>query len=428
MNQQIEHTATHIESRRISQHRKKARLHRNLKIGIGCTAAVLLGFTAFLTVRAYTQPIDITLKLDKAVITQGEELPALKATAVYKGKSPDKMLDKKRKLTIKDFINELNSGKYYTLSYNADASVDNTYPVKIILNKDFQKRMKEKWASRVRLDVQDGTLVVKNRLGAWEGKKFRLNSGEYMTGDFLTSGGNTYYFDENGDMVTGQRQIGLKQCTFDKDGRLLSKGEASVQPDRPMIALTFDDGPGERTQELLDVLERYNAHATFFMQGMNVPKYPDAVKKMLETGCELGNHTYNHPDLTKQKPEKLKKQIADTNAAIQNICGQPADVLRPPYGAINDAVRADAGMPLVLWSVDTLDWKTKDTAATIESIRSSASDGAVILLHDIHSFSIDAALAVIPELTRQGYQLVTVSELAAAKGVSLENGKTYGSF
>ncbi|MCQ4746121.1 hypothetical protein, partial [Blautia producta] len=80
MNQQIEHTATHTESSRISQHRKRARLHRNLKIGIGCTAAVLLGFTAFLTVRAYTQPIDITLKLDKAVITQGEELPALKAT------------------------------------------------------------------------------------------------------------------------------------------------------------------------------------------------------------------------------------------------------------------------------------------------------------------------------------------------------------
>lgn len=428
MEQQTNNTHSRTHSGHISRRRRKLKLHRNLKIAAGCAAAVLLVSAAFLTVRAYTQPIDITLKLNKAEITQGEELPTLKATAVYNGKNPDKMLDKKRKLTVKDFINELNSGKYYTFSCNADPAVDNTYPVKIVLNEDFKKQLKEKWASRLKLDIQDGDLIVKNKLGTWDGRKFKLNSGAYMAGDFLTSRGNTYYFDENGDMVTGQRQIGLRLCTFDKDGKLTAKSDAAVQPDRPMIALTFDDGPGERTQELLGVLERYNAHATFFMQGMNVPKYPDAIKKMLETGCELGNHSYNHPDLTKLKPEKIKKQIGDTNAAIQNICGQPADVLRPPYGAINDKVRASAGMPMILWSVDTLDWKTKDTQATIESIRASAGDGAVILLHDIHSFSVDAALAVIPELTRQGYQLVTISEMAAAKGVSLENGKTYGSF
>lgn len=406
----------------------KLKPSRELKIAVGCIAAILVICAAVFTVRAYSQPVNITLKLDKAEITQGEELPAFRTTAVYKGKNSDRMLDKKRKLTVQNLIDELNSGKHYTFSHSADPAVDNVYPVKIVLDKDFQKRLKEQWASRLKLDIQDGSLVVKNKLGSWDGKKFKLNSGKYLTEDFLASRGNTYYFDENGNMVTGQRQIGLKLCTFDKDGRLVSKGDAVVQADRPMLALTFDDGPGERTEELLGVLEKYNAHATFFMQGMNVPKYPDAIKKMVETGCELGNHTYNHPDLTKQKPEKIKKQIQDTNAAIQNICGQPADVLRPPYGAVNGTLRDNAGMPLVLWSVDTLDWKTKNAEATIESVRSSAADGAVILLHDIHTTSIDAALAVIPELTRQGFQLVTVKELAAAKGITLENGKTYGSF
>ena len=101
-----------------------------------------------------------------------------------------------------------------------------------------------------------------------------------------------------------------------------------------MVALTFDDGPGERTGELLAQLEKYNAHATFFMQGKNIPGKEDFVKKMKETGCELGNHSYDHPQLTKLSADKIANQIGTTNDLIQQAAGSTATVMRPPYGCL----------------------------------------------------------------------------------------------
>ena len=121
-------------------------------------------------------------------------------------------------------------------------------------------------------------------------------------------------------------------------GKLKSKGDVNIDASKPMVALTFDDGPGERTGELLAQLEKYNAHATFFMQGKNIPGKEDFVKKMKETGCELGNHSYDHPQLTKLSADKIANQIGTTNDLIQQAAGSTATVMRPPYGAINDTV------------------------------------------------------------------------------------------
>ena len=142
--------------------------------------------------------------------------------------------------------------------------------------------------------------------------------------------------------------------------------------DQPMIALTFDDGPGKYTSKLLDALEQYGAHATFFMVGKNVPKYPEEVKRMLEIGCELGNHSYDHAQLTKLTPEGIQGQVNDTNGEIEKVVGKSATLLRPPYGAVDDNVKQNVGMPMILWSVDTLDWKTKDVNATIENVLTNA--------------------------------------------------------
>ena len=325
-------------------------------------------------------------------------------------------------------------------------------------------------------------------MGDWDGTKFKKYDGTYVTNAFVVSMGNTYYFNEDGEKVTGWQTIGEKQYCFDKDGimqtgwkekdgdtyymgsdgaavtgwleledstyyfhqdgkmavgtvylgtmmckfgddgKLISKEENKIDPNRPVIALTFDDGPGDRTGELLDQLEKYDAKATFFMLGQKVSSYPDEIKKMKEIGCELGNHSYDHPNLAKLGADGVKKQIGDTNSKIQAIVGEGASVMRPPYGAISATLKANAGMPLILWNIDTLDWKTRNAKATVDMVMENAKDGDIILMHDIHTESVDAAIELIPKLLEKGYQLVTVSELAAYKNVTLENGEKYTDF
>ena len=195
-----------------------------------------------------------------------------------------------------------------------------------------------------------------------------------------------------------------------------------------MVALTFDDGPGKRTGELLDALEKYNAHATFFMLGQKVPSYETEVKKMKEIGCELGSHSYDHTNLVSLDSKGVKKQMSDTDNNIKKAVGSGVTVMRPPYGAINDTVRKNVGLPMILWNIDTLDWKTRNAKKTINTVMKNVGDGDIILLHDIHTESVDAAIKLIPKLQKAGYQLVTVSEMAAAKGLELEDGGKYTDF
>ena len=159
-----------------------------------------------------------------------------------------------------------------------------------------------------------------------------------------------------------------------------------------------------------------------------MPSYPDTVRRMKEIGCELGNHSFDHPELTRLDGAGISSQIQKTNDAIKAAAGNGATVMRPPYGAINSAVSENVGLPMILWNIDTLDWKTRTAQKTIDTVMNSVSDGDIILMHDIHTESVDAAIALIPKLQEAGYQLVTVSELAAAKNVTLANGKSYTDF
>lgn len=240
--------------------------------------------------------------------------------------------------------------------------------------------------------------------------------------------GSSHYFEQDGKMATGEVWLGLTLCVFDENGVLISKKESAIDPNKPMVALTFDDGPGPRTGELVEALAKYNAHATFFMLGKKVPSYPNVIQKMREVGCELGNHSYDHADLSKLDASGIQNEIGGTNGNLQNIVGQGATLMRPPYGAISSTMKGTVGMPMILWNIDTLDWKTRNAQATIDSVMGSVKDGDIILMHDIHTESVDAALALIPKLIDEGYQLVTVSEMARAKGVELKDGVSYTDF
>ena len=480
------------ESHESLKNRRKRKKRNQILILAACLVLACLVLTGILKLAGVIGvKTEVTLKADKIEIQQNSQDPVnLTATATSEDekKAAKVWLDKKKGYSVADFINELRAGKNYEISTDAKTDTEGKYKITIKMNSDIQKKLENEWKHKVRLTVEGGTFVVTNPTGTWDGDKFKKYDGTYVMNDFVVSKGKTYYFDadgnkvtgkqvinnatyffnkdgimqtgwkktddgtyylsengaavigwqtiedadyyfdNNGIMATGEVQVGLVKCTFSKKGKLKSKGDVNIDASKPMVALTFDDGPGERTGELLAQLEKYNAHATFFMQGKNIPGKEDFVKKMKETGCELGNHSYDHPQLTKLSADKIANQIGTTNDLIQQAAGSTATVMRPPYGAINDTVRSSVGLPMILWSIDTLDWKTRNAQSSIDTVMNDVQDGDVILMHDIHTESIDAALVLIPKLEEAGYQLVTVSEMAKAKGVALQNGEKYVDF
>lgn len=190
-----------------------------------------------------------------------------------------------------------------------------------------------------------------------------------------------------------------------------------IDPDKPMVALTFDDGPREgNTEQILEALDAVDGRATFFMVGTNVENYPDTVKAVAEQGSELANHSYNHPQLTTLGTDGAMEQINHTNDLIYNTAGIRPAIGRPPYGSINNEIITASGMEWFNWSVDTLDWKSRNADSVCDVILSEVGDRDVILMHDIHDSTVEAAVRIIPKLHEMGYQLVTISELAEVEG------------
>jgi len=199
-----------------------------------------------------------------------------------------------------------------------------------------------------------------------------------------------------------------------------------IDPDKPMVALTYDDGPYTPvTTRILDTLEKYDARATFFVVGSRVNTYKDCIKRSFDMGCEIGNHTYNHTILTSVGSAKIKEEINATNKAVEKITGVAPVVVRTPGGAVNSTVRSSVMYPMFNWSVDTLDWKNRNASSVVSAIKKDVRDGSIVLMHDLYGSTASATETIVPWLVKEGYQLVTVSELMAVKGIDAEAGKLY---
>ncbi len=189
------------------------------------------------------------------------------------------------------------------------------------------------------------------------------------------------------------------------------------------VALTFDDGPGEYTDDLLDILAEYDAHATFYVLGSMVTEFPETVERMATEGHELGNHTWKHDDLAEMTGKQVEKDITRTDEAVREVTGTDPTTIRPPYGSLNAKVRRSVDRPLVMWDVDTMDWQSREAEDVSEHALSQISPGSVVLLHDIHETSVQAVPAVLAELHRQGYHFVTVTDVFGEPG--LKPGEVY---
>jgi len=203
-----------------------------------------------------------------------------------------------------------------------------------------------------------------------------------------------------------------------------------IDPDLPMIALTFDDGPVRYTNEILDILEEHEVVATFYVIGTQVNRATNTLLRAVELGNEIGNHTMNHVNLRNLSYDGVHRQLVNANTRIEEVTGIAPLSMRPPFGELNNNVRnvsAALGMPIIIWSIDPLDWLTKDAGRTYTHIIERVKDGDIILLHDTHSSTVRATARLIPALLDMGFQFVTVSELFQYKEVESTPGRSYSS-
>ncbi len=207
-------------------------------------------------------------------------------------------------------------------------------------------------------------------------------------------------------------------CSEKEAGHVFAKNRSKSKK----VALTFDDGPHPRyTEAILDILEEYGITATFFVIGVNVENYPRAMERLISSGCEIGNHTYSHKNITKENEQDIIREIQQCEEAIMKMTNQKPCLLRPPEGAYeknlcNMALKLNYN--IILWSIDTMDWAHNPSQKIADEVLSSLSDGDIILMHDYVSgknTTCEALRLMIPEILKRGYEFVTVSELISGE-------------
>lgn len=209
--------------------------------------------------------------------------------------------------------------------------------------------------------------------------------------------------------VSGQERFVFRQ---EREEQLNNKNLQDTTGDTKKIALTFDDGPNpDYTESLLAGLRERDVHATFFLLGVEVEKYPEIVEDIKEDGHLIGVHAYEHVNLSNLTDKAAIEQVDKTNHAIYEVTGEYAEYIRPPYGCWKCNLDYQTNMIEVLWDIDPLDWKTSNSAAVVKRVVTKCQENDIILLHDAYESSVAAALEIIDTLQEQGYEFVTVDEL-----------------
>ncbi|MDR1734010.1 MAG: polysaccharide deacetylase family protein [Oscillospiraceae bacterium] len=201
-----------------------------------------------------------------------------------------------------------------------------------------------------------------------------------------------------------------------------------VDPNRPAVALTFDDGPSKYTARICSILREYGGKATFCVIGNRLQDYTSYAKAAYDLGFEIVGHSWDHKNLSTLADYQIEEELNRTQNEIRTVLGANPKFFRPPYGAFNQSVKnvsEASGLAILMWSVDSRDWASKDVDAIYSKIMNNVQDGSIILCHDIYESTADAMARVIPALVEAGYQLVTVSELLTIADKSVVAGKNY---
>ncbi len=268
--------------------------------------------------------------------------------------------------------------------------------------------------------------TVKNdQVTIYEGETFPMDSlvsdADFLNLRLLTSDRSISTPTKDGALLG----LSIGSCVVTISDKAGGRDEITVnvvsKEDVHMVALTLDDGPGSHAMELMDYFASRNVKVTFFMIGSDVGNYPKSVQRMVDEGHEIGNHTMNHKQLTAVKKDRALKEIEEGARAIEDVAGVPPTVWRPPYGDSTQEQRIAAGMPTVLWNIDTLDWKYKDADRVANEILNGASNGNIILVHEIYKTTLEGIKKAVDKLVAKGVRFVTSTTLLTRDGSTVED-------
>lgn len=416
-----------ITTDEVEQKKKKPKKKYKKKILAFLTTFLSTLYLLFTGVYAAAEyPENITIIVQDAAIKEGEEIPNFQIEVIYEGNGR-RILNNQSGYGITSLLEELLLGEVYTLSIDQEEVEVGSYPIHLKWNESYEGDI-ESWKEKIQIAVVEGNLAVDYVFGYIEDDLYYNWDGELLKECWLNYGGAERYIGQDSKLNTDPLREGVVVYEFDEEGIVISK-EIKADPNLPMIAITVDDGPSVHTQKLIDAMEKYDVDITFFVLGN---KINDGSKAMLDDiirlGGEIGNHSYNHPSFVKLTEDEIDEQVNKSEDRILKQIGQTTSIIRLPYGAINDKVAEQLDRPVIFWSVDTEDWKHKSKEETLKRLTTNIKDGDILLAHDIHEWSVEAIVEAIPILIKQGFQLVTVSELAEARGVEMEAGIQYNRF
>lgn len=230
------------------------------------------------------------------------------------------------------------------------------------------------------------------------------------------------------DKITNEENNSKKNEILDENNDIDAKEKDDIKEKKPLkyVALTFDDGPSSFTEEIIDLLQKYNYNATFFVLGNKLTlNYKDILKKSIKNGNEIGVHGYSHRSFTKMRQATMEEEITKTKKYIKNLTGYESALVRPPYGNITKTIKNYNLGPYILWNNDTLDWKLRDANKISSRLINSIEDKSIILMHDTYLTTFKALEIILPYLKENNYVVTTVSKIYELNGITLESNKSY---
>lgn len=336
--------------------------------------------------------------------------------------------DRKLNKLINTYIKEnscqsLNYNIFYIDSYKVNVFLDCNKKESFIYDAKKQDKISL-------LDITSDTKKLLSKIRALLETKYTpnvLSSLSVLNGTFnIKPNEIDAYYDNDINVKVNNNEIkGIMNYDMEYD-KTYKNETYEIDKNKKHVAFTFDDGPAPYDSIIIDELLKYHASASFFMLGNMMGKYPDIVKKIVDSNMEYGNHTFNHQALFYLEDAEILNEINSTNQAFNSITGKNLDLLRPPYGYFKQNAIDISKKPIVLWNIDTEDWKSKDANKVYKEIM-KAQDGDIILMHSLYETTKDAVIKALPELYKNGYEVVSVSKLFELKGIPLEPGKVYRS-
>lgn len=230
------------------------------------------------------------------------------------------------------------------------------------------------------------------------------------------------------DKIINEEDNSKRNEILDENNDIDDKGKDNIKEKKPLkyVALTFDDGPSSFTEEIIDLLQKYDYNATFFVLGNKLNlNYKDILKKSIKNGNEIGVHGYSHRSFTKMRQATMEEEITKTRKYIKNLTGYESTLVRPPYGNITKTIKNYNLGPYILWNNDTLDWKLRDANKISSRLINSIEDKSIILMHDTYLTTFKALEIILPYLKENNYVVTTVSKIYELNGITLENNKSY---